>query len=132
MCAPTWAAAASSLRLKLFDERRAPDAPPEEGDETMKKIQHVTLGLSLSALLALGCVGVAAKSDGAAKQRAISGVVTRIDLRARTVEVREDGSGRIISMYIPDGKLVETNLTMSPMLQIERLLPGMYIRAGVK
>ena len=98
----------------------------------MKKIRHMTLGLTLSALLALGCVGVAAKSDGAAKQRAISGVVTRIDLRARTVEVREDGSGRIISMYIPDGKTVETNLTMSPMLQIERLLPGMYIRAGVK
>ncbi|HST53914.1 MAG TPA: hypothetical protein VLJ61_18050 [Pyrinomonadaceae bacterium] len=98
----------------------------------MKKIRHMTLGLSLSALLALGCVGVAAKSDGATKQRAISGVVTRVDLRARTVEVREDGSGRIISMYIPDGKTVETNLTMSPMLQIERLLPGMYIRAGVK
>ena len=98
----------------------------------MKKIRHMTLGLTLSALLALGCVGVAAKSDGAAKQRAISGVVTRIDLRARTVEVREDGSERIISMYIPDGKTVETNLTMSPMLQIERLLPGMYIRAGVK
>jgi hypothetical protein len=98
----------------------------------MKKIRQMTLGLSLSALFALGCVGVAAKNDGAAKQRAISGVVTRIDLRTRTVEVREDGSGRIISMYIPDGKTVETNLTMSPMLQIERLLPGMYIRAGVK
>jgi len=98
----------------------------------MKKIRHMTLGLSLAAMLALGCAGVAAKSDGESRHRTISGVVTRIDLRERTVEVREDGSGRIISMYIPYGKTVETNLTMSPMLQIERLLPGMYIRAGVK
>ncbi|HZT58873.1 MAG TPA: hypothetical protein VFA21_09635 [Pyrinomonadaceae bacterium] len=98
----------------------------------MKKIRHMTLGLSLAAMLALGCVGVAAKSDGAAKQRTIRGVITRVDLNARTVEIREDGSGRTISIYVPYGSTVRTNLTMSPTLQLERLLPGMYIKAGVK
>lgn len=98
----------------------------------MNKIRHMTIGLSLSAMLALGCVGVAAKSDGAARRRTVRGVVTRVDLNEHTVEVREDGSGRTITMYVPEGRTVKTNLTMSPSLQIERLLPGMYIRADVK
>ena len=98
----------------------------------MNKIRHITIELSLSALLALGCGGVAAKSDGAARQRTIRGVVTRVDLNEHTVEVREDGSGRTVTMYVPEGRTVKTNLTMSPSLQIERLLPGMYIKADVK
>jgi hypothetical protein len=97
----------------------------------MRKIRRMTTGLALCALLAVGGASAAAKS-GAAKQRAITGVVTRVDLRARTIEVREDGSGRAVSLYVPEGETVKTNLSMSPRLPIERLLPGIYIKAGVQ
>jgi hypothetical protein len=98
----------------------------------MKKIRQTTLGLALLALLALGAAGAAAKSGSAERPRAISGVVTRVDLPARTVEVREDRSRRTISVEIPDGMTVKTNLSMAPALTLERLLPGIYITAIVQ
>jgi len=98
----------------------------------MKKIRQTTLGLALFTLLAFGAAGAAAKTGSAERQRAISGVVTRVDLRARTVEVREEGSRRTISVQIPEGMTVKTNLTMAPALTIERLLPGMFITAVVQ
>lgn len=98
----------------------------------MKKIRQTTLGLALLALLALGAAGAAAKSGSAERPRAISGVVTRIDLRARTAEVREDGSRRTISVQVPEGMTVKTYLSMQPTLTLERLLPGMHITAIVQ
>ncbi|MDQ3743147.1 MAG: hypothetical protein M3444_02075 [Acidobacteriota bacterium] len=97
----------------------------------MKKIQKTTAGLALFALLAFGGINAAAKGS-AQGQRAISGVVTRVDLRARTVELREKESGRTINVQIPEGMTVKTNLSMTPALAIERLLPGMYITATVQ
>ena len=97
----------------------------------MKKIQKMTIGLALFALLAFGGVSAAAKGS-AAGQRPISGVVTRIDLRTRTAELREQGSGRTVAVQVPEGMTVKTNLTMAPALTLERLLPGMYITAIVR
>jgi hypothetical protein len=98
----------------------------------MKQIRQTTIGLALFALLAFGGIGAAAKSGSAASQRAISGFVNRVDLNTRTVELREKESGRTVNVQIPDGMTVKTNLSMSPALAIERLLPGMYITAIVQ
>lgn len=97
----------------------------------MKKIQKMTVGLALFALLAFGGISAAAKGS-AAGQRAISGIVTRIDLRTRTAEVREQSSGRTIAVQVPEGMTVKANLTMAPALTLERLLPGMSITAIVQ
>jgi hypothetical protein len=99
--------------------------------ETMRKIQKTTIGLALFALLAFGGVSAAAKGS-AAGQRTISGVVTRVDFRTRTAEVRELSSGRTVAVQIPEGMTVRTNLTMSQRLRLEQLLPGMHITAAVE
>jgi hypothetical protein len=97
----------------------------------MKKIRQTTIGLALFALLAFGGISAAAKGD-APGRHAISGFVTRVDLRTRTVELRERDGGRSINVQIPEGMTVKTNLSMTPALAIERLLPGMYITAIVQ
>ena len=96
----------------------------------MKKIQRVALGLALLAALAAGGAGASAKSSH--KQRALSGVVQSIDLRARTVEVRDQETGRVVSMRVPEGTLVRTNSTNQPLVQIERLIPGMTVSVIVR
>ena len=98
----------------------------------MKKIRQTTHGLALFALLAFGGISVAAKTGSAERQRPITGVVTRVDLRSRVAEVREKESGRIVNVQVPDGMTVKSNLTMAPALPLERLLPGMSITAIVQ
>lgn len=96
----------------------------------MKKIQRVALGLALLAALAGGGAGASAKSGN--KQRALSGVVRSIDLRTRTVEVREQETGRVVSVRVPEGALLRTSSTNQPVVQIERLLPGMTVSVTVR
>lgn len=95
----------------------------------MKKIQRVTLGLALLATFAVGGAGASAKSS---KPRAFSGVIQSIDLRARTVEVREQETGRVVTVRVPEGALLRTNSTNQPLMQIERLIPGMTLSAVVQ
>jgi hypothetical protein len=92
----------------------------------MKKLQRKTLGLALLALVAFGGVNASAKQT--ARQQVLSGIVMSIDLGARTIQVREQGTGRTLSVRVPEGKTMRTNLATSPSLPIERLLPGMVIR----
>jgi hypothetical protein len=92
----------------------------------MKKLQRKTLGLALLALVAFGGVNASAKQT--ARQQVLSGVVVSIDLGARTIQVREQATGRTLSVRVPEGKTMRTNLATSPSLPIERLLPGMVIR----
>jgi hypothetical protein len=92
----------------------------------MKKLQRKTLGLALLALVAFGGVNASAKQT--ARQQVLTGVVMSIDLGARTIQVREQGTGRTLSVRVPEGKNMRTNLATSPSLPIERLLPGMVIR----
>jgi hypothetical protein len=96
----------------------------------MKKIQRVGLGLALLAVLAGG--GVSASAKSAVKRRALSGVIQSVDLRARTVEVRESETGRVVTLRVPEGALVRTNMTTQPLMQIERLLPGMALSVPVR
>ena len=99
----------------------------------MNKIRHATLGLALLAMLASGGIVAAAKEGGSAKRsRVISGIVTRVDINARTVEIREVESQRTIAVQIPYGSTVETNLASEKAVSLERLLPGMLIRAAVR
>jgi hypothetical protein len=92
----------------------------------MKKLQRKTIGLALLALVAFGGVNASAKQT--AREQNLSGLVTSVDINARTIQVREQGTGRIITVRVPAGKNLRTNLATSPSLPIERLLPGMVIR----
>ena len=96
----------------------------------MKKIQRVALGLALLATLAGGGISASAKSSN--RPRALNGVVQNIDLRTRTVEVRERETGRVVSLRVPEGTLVRTTITNQPLMQIERLLPGMMVSVVVQ
>ncbi|HEX8335616.1 MAG TPA: hypothetical protein VF621_02750 [Pyrinomonadaceae bacterium] len=96
----------------------------------MRKIQRTALGLALLAALAGGVADASAKGGG--KQRALSGVVQRIDLRARTVEVREQETGRVVTVRVPEGALLRTNSTNQPLMQLERLILGMKLSAVVE
>jgi hypothetical protein len=95
----------------------------------MRKIQRTALGLALLAALAGGVADASAKGG---KQRALSGVVQRIDLRARTVEVREQETGRVVTVRVPEGALLRTNSTNQPLMQLERLILGMKLSAVVE
>jgi hypothetical protein len=91
----------------------------------MRKLQRKTLGLALLALLAFGGVNASAKQTG---EKILNGLVTSVDINARIIQVREQGTGRTISVRVPAGKSLRTNLATSPSLPIERLLPGMVVR----
>ncbi|HVF44866.1 MAG TPA: hypothetical protein VM936_17710 [Pyrinomonadaceae bacterium] len=92
----------------------------------MKKLQRKTLGLALLAVVAFG--GVSASAKQTAREQVLSGVVTSVDINARTIQVREQGTGRTISVRVPAGKSLRTTLSTTPNLPIERLLPGMVVR----
>jgi len=96
----------------------------------MSKIQRTALGLALLAALAGGGVSASAKSGS--RPRALSGIVQSVNLRTRTVEVRDQETGRAFSVRVPEGALVRTNTTNQPLVLIERLLPGMAISAVVE
>jgi hypothetical protein len=96
----------------------------------MKKFQRVALGLALLAALVGGGVSASAKSSN--RQRALLGVVKSIDLRTRTLEVREQETGRIVNVRVPEGALLRTNSTNQPFMQIERLLPGTLLNVAVE
>jgi hypothetical protein len=95
----------------------------------MKKIQRIALGLALLAALAGGGVSASAKSS---KARALSGVVQSIDLRTRTIEVREQETGRVVTARVPQGTVIRTSMTNQPVVQIERLIPGMTVSVIVR
>lgn len=95
----------------------------------MKKFQRIALGLALFAALAGGGVSVSAKSSS---KRALSGTVRSVDLRNSTVEVRDQETGRVVTMRVPAGSLFRTNITNQPIVQIERLLPGMTVSVIVQ
>lgn len=92
----------------------------------MKKIRRITLGLALLATLACGGVGASAKNG---TKRVLTGVIQSIDLRSRTIDVREDGTGRVVTVSVPEGALLRTNSINQPLAQLERLMPGMGIRS---
>jgi hypothetical protein len=92
----------------------------------MKKLQRKTIGLALLAVVAFG--GVSASAKQTAREQILSGLVTSVDINTRTIQVREQGTGRTISVRVPAGKNVRTNLATTPSLPIERLLPGMVVR----
>lgn len=93
----------------------------------MNKLQRITIGLALLATLVCGG-GVSASAKSGGRQRALSGVVLSVNLRARTIEVRDKSSDRVVSVRVPEGALLQTTGTAEPFVQIERLLPGMSVR----
>lgn len=98
----------------------------------MNKLQRIALGLALAATLASGAAATAsAKTGGQGARRVLSGTIQRVDLRTRTLEVREDATGRVVKVRVPDGSLLRTNMAYQPVVSIERLLPGMSIRDAI-
>jgi hypothetical protein len=97
----------------------------------MKQMQRVALGLALLAVLAGGGVSASAKSSSS-KPRPLRGVIQSIDLPARTIEVRELETGRVVTVRVPDGALLRTSSTTQPLMQIERLMSGMTLSTVVE
>src|SRR3712207_3052917 len=99
----------------------------------MNKLQRIALGLALVATLAAGAAANASAKQGeqSARRRALNGTVQRVDLRTRTLEVRENGTGRVVIVRVPEGTLLRTSMTSQPVVSIERLLPGMAIRDAI-
>ena len=93
----------------------------------MKNIQRIALALALLVTLT-GGASASAKGSGSVGRRVISGVITRVDLRSRTIEVREFGTGRIFAARVPAGALITTETGLKSGRPIERLLPGVVIR----
>ena len=75
---------------------------------------------------------MSASAKSGSKPRALKGVVQSIDLRTRTIVVREQETGRIVEVRVPVGALLRTNITNQPLMQIERLLPGIMLTAVVE
>ena len=93
----------------------------------MKKLQHIALILALIVTLT-GGVAASAKGSESASRRSVSGVVKRVDLKSRTIELREFGSGRLVTARVPSGMLLTTDNGLKAGQPIERLLPGVVIR----
>ncbi|MFL6227153.1 MAG: hypothetical protein ACJ741_00075 [Pyrinomonadaceae bacterium] len=93
----------------------------------MKQLQRIATILALLVTLT-GGASVSAKDAGSASRRVISGIITRVDIRARTIEVREFGSGRTVIARVPKGTRLTTQTASKSGQPIERLLPGTVIR----
>ena len=93
----------------------------------MKNLQRIALVLALLVTLNSGATA-SAKGSASASRRIVSGVITRIDIRARTIEVREFGSGRTVTVRVPEGTLLATDSVWRSGKPLERLLPGVVIR----
>ena len=94
----------------------------------MKKLRLITLNIALLALLAGVGVSASAKESGSKRARTVSGVIERIDTRARTIDVREYKTGQLFTIRVPAGTTVATNNTITQNLTIEQLLEGMTVR----
>ncbi len=95
----------------------------------MKKLQRITLGLALAATLTCGATASAKGGDGTRKaRRALTGTVLSVDLRARTLEVRDHATGRVINVRVPGHTPLRTNIGSQPVVTIERITPGMTLR----
>ncbi len=95
----------------------------------MNKLQRITLGLALAATLGCGATASAKSGDGTRKQRrALTGTVLRVDLRARTLEVRDRETGRVVNVVVPADSLLRTSIGSQPVVTIERITPGMTLR----
>ena len=95
----------------------------------MKKLQRITLGLALAATLACGATASAKAGDGTRKpRRALTGTVLSVDLRARTLEVRDHATGRVVNVIVRGHSLLRTNIGSQPFVTIERIMPGMPLR----
>jgi hypothetical protein len=93
----------------------------------MKNLQRIALVLALLVTLTSG-VTASAKGSASASRRIVSGVITRIDIRSRTIEVREFGSERTVTVRVPEGTLLATDSGLRSGKPIERLLPGIVVR----
>jgi hypothetical protein len=93
----------------------------------MKNIHRIALALALLITITCG-VSASAKGSGSARRRVISGVVTRVNISSRTIELREFGTGRTVTARVREGALLATDTGLRSGRPIERLLPGVVIR----
>jgi hypothetical protein len=93
----------------------------------MKNLQRIAISLVLLVTLTCGATA-SAKGSASVSRRIVSGVITRIDLRSRTIEVREFDSGRTVTARVPEGTLLATDSVWRSGKPLERLLPGVVIR----
>ena len=93
----------------------------------MKRLNKLVAALGLIAVLAAGTSNVFAKS-GDSHLRIITGQIVSIDRNARTILVRDAGTGQAFSVQIPEGSLVRTMSLSGAPLTFEQLISGMVVR----
>ena len=93
----------------------------------MKRLNKLVASIGLVAVLAVGASNVFAKS-GDSRLRIITGQIVSIDRNARTILVRDAGTGQSFSVQIPEGSLVRTMSLSGAPLTFEQLISGMVVR----
>jgi hypothetical protein len=95
----------------------------------MNKLRRITLGVALAATLTCGATASAKSGDNTRKQRrTLTGTVLRVDVRAGTLEVRDQATGRVVKVIVPGDTLLRVNIGSQPVVTIERVTPGMTLR----
>ncbi len=85
--------------------------------------------VTLSLLVALcAFAGSASAKPGVSKERFVNGRITRIDIGARTLTVRDASTRREIRVRIPEVIRFRTTHHTYTRVGFEQLLPGMVVR----
>ncbi|MGH9900234.1 MAG: hypothetical protein ACRD68_00165 [Pyrinomonadaceae bacterium] len=93
----------------------------------MRRIRKFGIVLGLAVLLVGAPAGAAAKS-GSARAHQITGIIVSLDREARTLEVRELGRDKAITVRVPAGQRVRVLTPAWGEMEFERLHPAMYIK----
>ena len=93
----------------------------------MKRLHKAVMSFGIVAVLVAGSSSVFAKSE-TSKERAISGSIVRVDRDARTITVREQGTGKDVQVVVPADSYVRTSVSGLRAATFEQLMIGMFIQ----
>lgn len=95
-----------------------------------------TIGL-LAAALALGGTWAEAQTRGVGPERALAGVIVRIDRGARVIIVRDLATNREVTVRVPEGRRIRLRQGSAPSYRtgavlIEHAMTGMQVDLTVQ
>ncbi len=93
----------------------------------MKRLHKAVISFAFAVMLVAGS-GSALANSPAQKERALSGIVLGVDRAARTITVREIGTGQITRVQIPARRRVRTAHQAYPSADFDQLRAGMVVR----
>ncbi|MBV8855763.1 MAG: hypothetical protein JOZ02_02280 [Acidobacteria bacterium] len=93
----------------------------------MKRLHKAIMSFGIVAVLVAGSSSVFARSE-ASRERLLSGAIVRIDRDARTITVREQGTGRDVQVAVPADGVIRTTQSGYRITTFEQLMVGMFIQ----